>query len=288
MRSAAMSSAVRSAGARVRTTCGVPSCLPNRDASGPKARPSAGLRGVGALLRLGVLGPPLRKRRLLAARKGKPGELTERAHVHRALEVDDLAHRFPVRHPAPLVELRLAGAGKIEAHLALEAQQEPALLLPGAQRLLVAPHVARRQAVAQPALGLPDELHVRLRDADLLVQFAKQRLLERLPAAQPALRELPALAPGAPPEKDLRALHQDDADVGAETIRVDDVAHCVVQSLPQRAAAVRTACARRLAGMVFSNNFDEASGPSPTLQDACGHSGNAGTAGSGALPVAHP
>src|SRR5579883_1813413 len=229
MSAAAAHSAVRSAGACERTTWGAPGRRPNRAASERTAASVTAL-GTAARIRSRVLVPPLGEGRLLAAREGERCQLGEGAHVHRPLEVDHLAHRLPVVRPAPLVELRLARAPEVEAHLVAQAQQEPALLLPGAHRALVAAHVARRQPVAQPALGLADELHGRLAHPDLLVQFAVQRLLERLPAAQPALRELPALAPGAAPEEDLRAVHQDDADVGAETVRVDDVRHGSAES----------------------------------------------------------
>src|SRR4029077_19726976 len=111
---------------------------------------------------------------------------------------------------------------------------EPALLLPRAHRLLVAPHVACRQAVAQPALGLTDELHLLLLDADLLLELAVQRLLEGLTAPQAPLRELPAAA-GTPAEEHLGIPHEHDTDVGAEAVRVDDVVHLGCQSLPQGA-----------------------------------------------------
>ena len=47
----------------------------------------------------------------------------------------------------------------------------------------------------------------------------------RLPDPHPALRKLPAAPASAPAEKNLRALHQHDAHVGAKAIRVDVVTH---------------------------------------------------------------
>ena len=173
-----------------------------------------------------------------ATRKGELGELVESARVHRTLEVDDLFHGLPVLRPAKLVEFRFARAPEVEnGVLTRQAQEEPALLLPDAHRLLVTPYVALGQPVAQPAIGLPEERHVRLGDADLLFELAIQRLLERLAPADTALRELPASAAGPATEKHLVAVHQDDAHVGAKTIGIDEVAHLSTDSLPQGTAS---------------------------------------------------
>ena len=128
--------------------------------------------------------------------------------------------------PAILIELRFGGAREVEGGVRpSQPQQEPALLLADAHRLLIAPDVARREAVAQPAVRLPEQRHVRLGDADLLFELAVQCLFERLSAAHTALGKLPAAPTGAATEKHLVAVHQDDAHVGPKTIGVDEVAH---------------------------------------------------------------
>ena len=48
-----------------------------------------------------------------------------------------------------------------------------------------------------------DDLHVGGIEPDLLPELAKQRLLERLAAADAALGKLPAAAAGAPPQEQL-------------------------------------------------------------------------------------
>src|ERR1700730_12425324 len=115
-------------------------------------------------------------------RESEVAKLLERARIHRALEVDDFTHRFPVRGPAPLVEFRLTGVAEIEPDLgALQAQQEPALLLADAHRMLIAPDVARRQPVTQPAVGVADEFHAGGGETDLFIELAVQGLLGPLP-----------------------------------------------------------------------------------------------------------
>src|SRR6185437_7028548 len=144
----------------------------------------------------------------------------ERLDVDRPLEIDHFPHRLPPRRPAPLIELRLVGAAEIERDgLLFQSQQEPALLLPDAHGLLVATDVARRQPIAQPARALAHELDIRLAQADLLVQFAVQRLLQRLAFAYAALGKLPPASAGPATEKHLAiVVHQDDADIGAESV----------------------------------------------------------------------
>src|SRR5688572_15044119 len=65
--------------------------------------------GGGRELRL----PPVGQRRR-ALGKSRRGELGQHAHVHRAFEIDHLAHRLPVVCPAPAVELRFAGVRELE------------------------------------------------------------------------------------------------------------------------------------------------------------------------------
>ncbi len=74
-------------------------------------------------------------------------------------------------------------------------------------------------------------------DADLLLELAVERLLERLAAAHSALRELPAATARAAAEKHLLAVHQYDAHVGSKTFRVDQVAHFRGLEVCHKAAA---------------------------------------------------
>src|SRR5690606_39313062 len=99
-----------------------------------------------------------------------------------------------------------------------------ALLLPDAQRHLLAAHVALRQAVTEPAAGLADELDVVRLEPDLLAQLPVHRGLRALLGPHAALRELPA-APAAPTGDQHApvAVHQDDADVRAVALFVDEV-----------------------------------------------------------------
>src|SRR5579862_5258543 len=107
-------------------------------------------------------------------------QLGERLDVYRPLEMNDLPHRLPPGRPAPLVELRLGGSQEIERHLGpLQAQEEPALFLADAHRLLLAADIPRGQSISQPAARLPNELDVHLGQPDLLVQLPVESLLER-------------------------------------------------------------------------------------------------------------
>ena len=67
------------------------------------------------------------------------------------------------------------------------------------------------------------------RQADFFLQFAKQRLFDRLALAHAALGKLPAATAGALAQKYLAAIaHQDDADIGSISLCVDPVAHDVM------------------------------------------------------------
>src|SRR6185312_5900330 len=190
--------------------------------------------------------PPARKRRR-APGKGQGRELQEGTLIHPTLEVDALFHRVPEARPPALVELRLIRAPEIKPHrLAAQPQKEPALLLADAHRLLVAAHVARRQPVAQPASGVPEELDISLNEPDLLVELAENGLLETLALAHAALRKLPAAAARAPAEEDLaRAAHQHDADIRAKAIRIDDISgHVRVLSSTARSGQALAYCSR--------------------------------------------
>src|SRR4029077_9549260 len=64
------------------------------------------------------------------------------------------------------------------------------------------------------------------RKSDLFLQLAIQRLLRRLALAHTALRKLPATTASALSEEYLAgAAHQDDADIGSITLRIDPVVH---------------------------------------------------------------
>src|SRR5580658_2492952 len=195
-----------------------------------RAEPAHGLvRGGRRRLpaaRGGELVPPDRQLRRLAIGEGERGELGECARIHRALEVDDLAHRLPPGSPAPAIELRLAGPAEIEAHILRgESQQEPTLPLADAKRPLVAADVARGQPVAQPLARPAEELHAVAPDSDLLIELAEHGVLDLFPLAHPALRKLPATPAGPSPEKHLVLVQQHDTDVGTKTLRVDDILH---------------------------------------------------------------
>ena len=88
------------------------------------------------------------------------------------------------------------------------------------------PGVLARQAVTQPVTRPGDEFDVVAFEADLLVQFAEQRVVGQLVMPDPALRELPATAIATSAQKQGAVCpHQHDADVGAEALAVDVVAH---------------------------------------------------------------
>src|SRR3989338_9773864 len=72
----------------------------------------------------------------------------EGAAIDLALECHHLAQRVPVAHPAPAVELRLAG--QVHPHALLvggQAQEKPLLLLADTQRLAVGAHQPLRQTI---------------------------------------------------------------------------------------------------------------------------------------------
>src|SRR6185312_15586186 len=133
---------IRRSGACGRITrSGWPS-LPNR-LTGKTLSCSLGSRRLAGTA--GQLLPPVRQGRRHALRERERRKLEERALIDAALEVDHLAHWLPEACPSPLVEFRLVRAPEVKLHrLVPQAQQKPALLLPDAERLLVAPHVARR------------------------------------------------------------------------------------------------------------------------------------------------
>src|SRR5690606_38828734 len=148
-------------------------------------------------------------------RESERTELRQRAHVDEPLEINDLLDRPPVVDPAAPIEFRLVR--EIEAKplgVAVQLQQEPALLLADTERRLLAADVALRQAVAEPVLGLADERDVLRLETDLLAQLPVHRTLDALFRLDAALRELPPAA--VPPSGNQHtpvAVHQDDADV---------------------------------------------------------------------------
>src|SRR5690349_3866491 len=97
--------------------------------------------------------------------------------------------------------------------------------------MAIPPHVARGEPIVQPGGRLAEEHDIVAREADLLVQLAKERVLGLLAVAHAALGKLPAAAAGAPAEKHLpRAAHQDDAHVRAKAFGVDHITHAEVES----------------------------------------------------------
>ena len=143
--------------------------------------------------------------------------------VDAPLEIDDIAHRLPVLHPAPVVELRLVTAVETKvAFVALHAQEKPALFLPDAQRLGVAADELLGQAVAEPVARAAEELHLVGPETHLLLQLAVHRLFRRLSLLDASLGKLPGvLANAPPPEETLVAIDQYDAHVWPESIPVD-------------------------------------------------------------------
>src|SRR5690606_20501099 len=169
--------------------------------------------------------PPRRRSGRTAVRKGQRPKLGQRTDVNEPLEIDDLLDRPPVVDPAAAIEFRLVGHVEAQAvGLAVQMQQKPALLLPDAYRGLLAADVALRETIAEPAPRLADELDVAGPEADLLVQLPVHRGFRALVRPDPALRELPAAPPAPAGDQHAPvAVHQDDADVRAVTLFVDEV-----------------------------------------------------------------
>ena len=112
-----------------------------------------------------------------------------------------------------------------------------------ADRRLVAAHEAGRQPVSQPIRGHPEHLDISRPKADLLTELAEHRLLEGLAEADTPLRELPSLAADTLAEEHAAAfLHQHDADVGAEAVAVDMVAHARVAWRLRRSSRYSRPC----------------------------------------------
>src|SRR6266851_3918552 len=162
-------------------------------------------------------GPPFRVGGQ-AGRKHQPAEIVKGPHVDPPLEIDDLAHRRPIVGPAPAI--KFGRGGGIESQLRFvgdELEQKPALLLPDAAVADVLP----RQAIAQPAAGGAQYLHVLAFQADFLLEFAKQRLLHPLAAVDAALGKLPtAPADAAAQEHFPGPARQHNAHIGAKTVLV--------------------------------------------------------------------
>jgi hypothetical protein len=147
----------------------------------------------------------------------------QRTGVDAALEDHHVFQRIPEVDPAPVVKLGLVGQVQAQVRLgAGELQQEPHLLLADADHAVAAPDRALRQPVAQPAWSHPEHGDVLRLQAGLFLQLAVHRLQRRLVGVHPALRELPAVTPHAPrPEHATVGVHQNDADIGSETVRID-------------------------------------------------------------------
>src|SRR5882724_8186297 len=93
--------------------------------------------------------------------KGNRRQLSQRLHIHRPLEIDDLTHRLPEIDPSILIELRLLCPPEIELRrVPLQAQQEPPLLLAKTHWKPVPTHIFCRETITQPARGLSDQIDV--------------------------------------------------------------------------------------------------------------------------------
>src|SRR5271165_4783285 len=167
------------------------------------------------------LRPPIGVRRQ-TIRENQAAQIVQRTHVHPALEIDHFAHRCPIVDPAPTIELRLAGAVKPQlGFLGGEPQEEPALLLTDA----AVAYVLARQPITQPSAGRAQYLDVLACEADLLLQFAEERIFHPLSAVNASLWKLPAAAADSPPQEQLPgAAHQHDSHIRAEPVPIDGIA----------------------------------------------------------------
>jgi hypothetical protein len=83
-----------------------------------------------------------------------------------------------------------------------------------------------RQAVPEPIARATEHRDVVRLQTDLLAKLAVQGRFRRLVAPHATLRELPAAAVASAAEKDFSvATHQYDADIRAEALIVDEIAH---------------------------------------------------------------
>ena len=109
---------------------------------------------------------------------------------------------------------------------ARQPQQEPTLLLTDAQRSLMASHQIVGKSIGQPICREASDANVRSRQADFFFELPKQGHLRFLATLDTSLRELPAAVTDAPPQKNTAvAMHQQNADVGAKTVCVDEICH---------------------------------------------------------------
>src|SRR3990167_4799625 len=155
----------------------------------------------------------------------RAGQFLQCLTIDSALEVDHLTDGVPVTHPAPAVELRFPAV--IEADVgfvAQQAQEKPFLLLADARILAGATHITAWQTVAQPALSLREDLHMRGLQPDLFVQLAIERIARGFTAVDTALGKLPSVVADAfGPEHAAVRVADHDAHIGAEAVLVDDI-----------------------------------------------------------------
>src|SRR5210317_754438 len=101
-------------------------------------------------------------------------------------------------------------------------QHEPALLLPNAKRLAVAPYKFVGQSVSEPVRGHTEQLDISALQTDLLAELAIHGFFGILTDKHAALRKLPALATcSAGQHQPAIPVSQDDADVGAESLTIN-------------------------------------------------------------------
>src|ERR1700722_4358629 len=92
--------------------------------------------------------------------------------------------------------------------------------------MLIPANVAGRQTVPQPAIGAANKFDVIPRHSDFFVEFTVGGILEPLTGTNTALRKLPTPATRAASKKNFALVaHQDNANVRAKTVCIDDVAH---------------------------------------------------------------
>ena len=226
------------------TTTAPPTISSSAAAAHRYARPGAGVDMPSAISRLSwprrrraaaVAAPARRvcrdhqagiRRQALGPRQRR--QLMQRPHVHRPLEIDDFLDRLPVVHPAPAIEFGLVGEIEADAgFVGCEPQQEPALLLPDAQRPLArgahsAPAggsaaSARCCPAARTSAGASPTSSRSSRNSDSSADS---------PWRMPPCGNCQPLPPVRRPRNSWPVVaHQYDADIGPESVAVDHIAH---------------------------------------------------------------
>lgn len=138
--------------------------------------------------------------------------------VDRAFEGDDGIQHLIRQDPAPGAEFGVFGGNLDVAVLALEAEEEPFLLLPA---ILAAPDAAQkigRQVIGHPAMGLGDGVHKITCDAGFFHQLTEGGGFRGFALVDPALWHLPGGRGAVEPlarEDHATSVDQDDTGAGA-------------------------------------------------------------------------